>query len=89
MSGAQDAVERSADETMQSAKTVLEVLRSAELKRASKERGIGKDLVQIGEEAKKSIEEARTLKTSHEKALVQLNKDLKTFLKFLGADANA
>ena len=84
---AQQAMEGGMADLMQQAKTTLDLQKSPELKKlVERDRTIPEQLTKIGAEAKRELEELKTLSASQTKSLAQLDKDLNEFLKQVGTD---
>lgn len=84
---AQKAMESGIADLAQQGKTSLELQKSPELKKlGERDRTIPEQLTKIGVEAKRGLEEAKALAAVQEQTFIQLDKDLKEFLKQLGMD---
>lgn len=84
---AQQAMERNIADLTQQAKTTMELQKSPELKKlGERDRTIPEQLTKVGAEAKRGLEEAKALAAAHGHTFVQLDKDLKDFLKQFGLD---
>jgi hypothetical protein len=84
---AQKAMEAGIADLTEQAKTSLELQKSPDLKRlGEKDRTISEQLAKIAAEAKRELEETKTLAATQAKTLAQLDKDLNEFLKQIGTD---